>query len=679
MTRLGKHGVSHGFWVAPTSASRKALEPAPKVLLEQYPAADLGSALVGDNRVDIRGEARETTDLRTRESSAFASPFESAVPRCHREESATKRPPRSKYTRETAVRPPDTKCVEDRKMGTVHALGDSLGTVPILLSFLRRSPRGSGLRHQGAGVEPEKGLPILEARAPFLRLHFSAEIASQARNDMMLSTWKCRRRQRLRPAPTAPSFSRTQGFSLVELIVAMAIFLVLMGGLTALYTNAVQTVVFGYQQQEGFEKARASLKVLERDLNMAFTSRDYGGSYDFFGDRDGFAFVGLLSDGQLGRVSYVFHPTADRKSFTTEFAALYRDLHQLARDQGFPVAALQAAIADQFPAGVTLPTQADPVPAPSSPGYSQPPWNTLIEFDDAVVETGAIVRYQEAMTDLDTFKVIDTLGNTVVWPRMSPADPFYDFTGSDDNLYRAMLDTVKPGGLGWDSGTGPTIGLSDLRDQLADRAGFYSRIDASVIEDMFRARKREIWIAMLAASPPVEEYFWRDVPTVAPDDRPQAENYVMCEDIVSNVYSLSLPGFTLIDIPSPFAYKAKADPGDNDWYPSFNHLDNLTYTDLQTGFDRGYTQFANENYPGTYLDGEAFDAALIEAASASETELGTPIEPRLPSYVRVQFWVALRPKFTTNREFRRWFVEEFVVPSAISRGTVATLTRRERT
>ena len=84
------------------------------------------------------------------------------------------------------------------------------------------------------------------------------------------------------------------GFSLVELLVASAIFLVLLGGIAALYSNALRTVLFGYQAQGAFEKVRASLSVLERDLAGAFSARPYGDRYNFFGTGQGFTFVGRL-------------------------------------------------------------------------------------------------------------------------------------------------------------------------------------------------------------------------------------------------------------------------------------------------------------------------------------------------------------------------------------------------
>lgn len=508
--------------------------------------------------------------------------------------------------------------------------------------------------------------------------------------------------------------TRQAGVTLVELLVAMAIFIVLMGGLAALFSNAVQTVVFGYQQQEGFEKARASLKVLERDLQHAFTARDYGDKYNFYGAENGFAFVGVLDDGALGRVTYVLHPTADSKTFTTPFAALYGDLHNVVYGQGYRAGVTSGgddatgtalafsyvqtllgyllsvgAIDNAVAATVETITQEYvnlPVSGPANPSRSSTEpgaylrlhsaagnaaYDVLVELENINIETGAILRYEEELTDLETFTVRNSAGDALVWPQMSLTNPLEDVPGSSPALLTGMQMAVNPSAGIID----PPDENFDLRNLYLDNLGFLSRLGPAVFEDMFRARKRDLWIEMLRANPNYPA-FWRSGD--ATDPRPEAAAYVLVEDIITSAY---IPGIetplpvggrlNVIDIPPPFAYKPQQAGYRGEWLRAFNGLNNLP----------GYNQYLAALGSGTGDVDQimrAFDATLTESAGPSETELGTPVEPKLPSYVRVQFWIALRPKFTSNREFRRWFVEEFVVPSAISRDTVATLTQRER-
>ena len=107
------------------------------------------------------------------------------------------------------------------------------------------------------------------------------------------------------------------GFSLVELLVAMAIFTTIMGGVGALFISSVRIVRQGFQNQEAFELARGTLNIIESDLSRAFTSREHGDNYKFYGTPIGFSFVGIVGQGQgsgagnLARVTYVVYHGPD--------------------------------------------------------------------------------------------------------------------------------------------------------------------------------------------------------------------------------------------------------------------------------------------------------------------------------------------------------------------------------
>ncbi len=103
------------------------------------------------------------------------------------------------------------------------------------------------------------------------------------------------------------------GFTLPELLVAIAIFISVMGGVALLFVNSIRTIRQGFQTQEVFEQARGALNIIERDLKRAFTSRDHGDYYSFYGTPIGFTFVGLVSQREgnptdnVSRVTYVIH------------------------------------------------------------------------------------------------------------------------------------------------------------------------------------------------------------------------------------------------------------------------------------------------------------------------------------------------------------------------------------
>ena len=112
--------------------------------------------------------------------------------------------------------------------------------------------------------------------------------------------------------PTGARASR-QGFTLTELLVAMAIFVSLMAGITLLFIGSTRTSQQGFQTQEAYEIARGAMNLMQRDLSRAFTSRQHGNFYSFYGTPIGFTFVGVASprvdgDPNIARVTYVIHP-----------------------------------------------------------------------------------------------------------------------------------------------------------------------------------------------------------------------------------------------------------------------------------------------------------------------------------------------------------------------------------
>jgi hypothetical protein len=106
---------------------------------------------------------------------------------------------------------------------------------------------------------------------------------------------------------------------LVELLVAIAIFVTVMASVALVFNTAIRTSKQGFQNQEAYELARGTMKVLERDLSRAFTNRDHGDNFSFYGTPIGFTLVGLISADEspnpnMSRVTYVIYhlmPTVD--------------------------------------------------------------------------------------------------------------------------------------------------------------------------------------------------------------------------------------------------------------------------------------------------------------------------------------------------------------------------------
>ena len=134
------------------------------------------------------------------------------------------------------------------------------------------------------------------------------------------------------PYPLHPPISissdcgRRDGFTLIELIVATAILAIIALAIMTMFTGSLRAVKQGTLAMDASEVASASIQIIERDLNTAFTARDAGEYHQFFGCPVGMMFIGLvrakyassnlqLQDStvfdetlQLARVTYVLHP-----------------------------------------------------------------------------------------------------------------------------------------------------------------------------------------------------------------------------------------------------------------------------------------------------------------------------------------------------------------------------------
>ena len=81
----------------------------------------------------------------------------------------------------------------------------------------------------------------------------------------------------------------------------------------------------GNQAMTENANGRTTLGVMEADLKLAYTARDFGDPNQFYGRPEGFMFVGKLSTGTEGRVTYVINPNAAPDSFNSVIAEPWED------------------------------------------------------------------------------------------------------------------------------------------------------------------------------------------------------------------------------------------------------------------------------------------------------------------------------------------------------------------
>jgi hypothetical protein len=105
----------------------------------------------------------------------------------------------------------------------------------------------------------------------------------------------------------------------VELLVALAIFGILMSAVVIIFVGSLRTTQTGYQQMDAFERARTALSVIDDDLVRGYASHQSGDVHSFYGTPIGMTFVGVVqmtsnsNDINLARITYVVYnqPTAE--------------------------------------------------------------------------------------------------------------------------------------------------------------------------------------------------------------------------------------------------------------------------------------------------------------------------------------------------------------------------------
>ena len=486
------------------------------------------------------------------------------------------------------------------------------------------------------------------------------------------------------------------GFSLAEILVAMAILVVVMSGVMALYSGAVSTVRQGYQAMDAFETARSSMAVLDRDLQSAFTARELGQYYQFFGMPDGFSFVGLLGNSQLGRVTYVLSPDPTQETaFETVLADSFEHaanmaLESLAGDIGLLEELIDYWIATQDMVGeehktafetafTTLTTDKEgaPIPYPLGKPVVMPDRDlaeTTLELP-VVVTTASLLRFEEQnYTDLDTFS-LPGQSSSVSWPVIDSQDPAKDndFDDFENNtpLYDDVLDAIAPGGT------------EDLRNYLFRRFDYEGSdfmsplrfITPDTVRVLLKLKQREIWVDMLAESPGQPRLPWLG-PFWDNANGPRRADYTLARNILHQIWLVDKPEPDFPDIelqhrPASFSYGVAegSTPDDAITRESFNALSNIPGYELwREDFPLGPPDSEQALMEWDELLGQKHTGAL-----RPEEVAGSPFAPRIPAFVEVGFWIMMEKAGTRGADFRRWFVQRIDIPAGQTRGLPSSL------
>ena len=525
---------------------------------------------------------------------------------------------------------------------------------------------------------------------------------------------------RARRAAAAPR--RTGGFSLVELLVALAIFIVIMGSLAALLSGAVDTARQGYALMNAMERARGSMSVLEADLKTAFATPQNRQNFQFYGEPNGFLYSGQLSSGGFGRVTYAVHednaqpagmqgqPTGagappDEVTLLIPWGDVARQFARVLLDRnpskgglpnidkngdGAPDISIQG-----YPAAATAISDTDYALYQTSQtgwfdAYSAHVFQTVYgvmpaDFNEPVeftlrIRRGVLLRYEErgqgTMTQFSS-PVMTQLFARATTEQPSPLDP--------ENIY----SLVHP--------------LGSAEDETSVLASFPD----ATREQLDRLQQAHYWVRMLSGSIPLNGMvdpfvantngagpmppFWSEDGNAS---GPSWRNYVVTEGILvaaelvrpgtdqvirgidhTQLDDAGNPGRAVpvnaLDISSFFFYGLE--DGANS--PTFNTLWDMPRVTLagNPGVSRpmfGYFLFGGDAAPLSkfYMNTGAADLF----AEALRTQVydyspGDPLKPRLPAWVAPGFWIFGDPSRTGAAPFHQWFQQKVDIPSAYLR------------
>lgn len=502
------------------------------------------------------------------------------------------------------------------------------------------------------------------------------------------------------------------GFTLTELLVATAIFVILMGALVTLFNSAISAVRQGYASIDTFETGRMAMQTFSRDLNSAFTAREHGDVYNFYGRPDGFMYVGALENGQIGRVTYAMHPTVGVQPIRTTVkerwgvveANIRRQGQRLAQELGISGTNVQFQLDNLIDLVDDYYFYSD---AFGTRRYNADEW---VEFE-VELETESLIRYEETgANDLDSFNMYVKLdaANTpfrLDWPYVDPIEPTRDAAPTQPDPIAQMsfllgaLDPT-PGDIQYD--------LRDRYRQNRNDGGWVNPVTGDQIylralgpdafDQMLKARKREFWIRMISGESmgvpelaPNATYgsvgFWYDEGLHAPNTRQMRvlNEYIIADGIVARTKLFEpgtdipielMPGVAVdvLDAHVKFAYG----DGGNNAVNYFNDIQNLR--DPSSPDASGSPM----NVPILLANTTGYsDADLIEADNAladtllgnrsNGKNLGSPLAPRVPSLVTQDFWVTRTRTRPGAPDILKRFAQTIQIPSAQGRSVSTTI------
>lgn len=496
---------------------------------------------------------------------------------------------------------------------------------------------------------------------------------------------------------TMRSARHSAGFTLVELLVALAIFMVIMGSLALLLSGAVNTVNQGYAMMNAMERARGSMAVLEADLKTAFASPEKRQFFQFYGEPNGFMYSGQLINGGFGRVTYAVH--GDNA---------IPPMQGTGRPEMVTLSLPWIDVAKQF-ARVLLPVDPDNGNRPTvdKNDDGQPDIVQVFAGDyavslDANVTQAELGSWNAAKPGNGFDSYAARIFNQIL-PGTQPAniDDPVDFTL---RIQRGVLLRYEERGQGTLSEFSDPVmaalfasadGQTSLPAPFGSAAASQSvlaEFPQDTREKLDRLQQNHYWVRMLSGNLPLNSAvdpfaplpaFW------AEDGRPGGKpwrDYVVTEGILVAA-ELVIPGtdqvisgddralgkrvaISALDMSSFFSYGLE-DKSDR---KSFNTLWNMPAVSLPENTAEvkpmfNYFLFGTQLNPGPDDVAAFADAMRVQVYGYTP---GDPLKTRLPAWVAPAFWIFGDPPRTGAPPFHQWFQQKVDIPSAYLRDSTGT-------
>ncbi len=461
--------------------------------------------------------------------------------------------------------------------------------------------------------------------------------------------------------------------TLVELLVAMAIFATIMSGVMIMFASVTGTVRRSYRTMDIFEATQGALMAIERDVQTAFASPVTGDDFNFYGEPNGFIMVGIDHDGDLGRLTYAVHVDTSRM-----------------QNPGMPHWRGEL---------MTVPLRWSDVYFDGLEAHYLPPQGTdFRDFEIEVVYGVLVRRYEQGINSVKHFDEMEEFIDAMT-PRIFDADEF---------LFREDDDFPWISTFLWASNLSIPNFVKE-RMEIVEQCHYWLQLlQGPGLPAVTPWNPMDIWRnpsgQWTAAHPPGRGLFWFDhrvensyaghilpfsdeTAGLRPDDY-FLWNHVMARDFVINAWLIDpatgdriyrpyqdIDGEEVIgkalafpDQPSIFQYSVESGLVSGDKVSVFNTMFNQNHRHEYLGEERNaFEDSVNELLAGA-PDYDVIDANIMEMTRYRDMyDIGNPLQARLPSAFTVNLFVVSPPVTTGAATDRYTFSQTIHIPSGFLR------------